>query len=276
MIDPNTKLTIKHDDNSSFSDYSDEAADFIRDEFSMTLSSTEDYFYMGFSKPFGAAFFKFVTANTNTNEFAAEYYDGTAWQTLSVTDETQGFTRSGFMYWDKSNMNSVEIDGNTRYYIRIRPSADHTATSFRAANLIFSDDNALKQEFFEIDNSNLLPPGESDHVVNHVAARNVIVQKLRNLGYIKTNADSVDKIITQWDLIDIFEIKQAATMLALSKIFFNLSDSVDDNWWQKYREYQDKFEEMFKLATLSIDLDDDGVDDNRETDRQMNVQRWVR
>ena len=90
MIDPLSKLTVFHDDNSVFADYSNEAADYIRDDFSVELIAAEDYLYMGFSKPFNAAYVAITTANTNANTMAMEYYDGTSWVSRAVTDDTSG------------------------------------------------------------------------------------------------------------------------------------------------------------------------------------------
>lgn len=276
MIDPKSKLFVLHDDNSVFSDHSDNAADYVRDNFSVELVAAEDYLYLGYTKPFGSAYIELVTANVNTNSLTLEYNDGTTWQSLSLTDESKGMTRSGYWFWDKSVMKSSEVNNQEAFWVRVRPSVDHSPTSVRGINLIFSDDNMLKNEFFEIDNSNLLPPGESSHIVNHVASRNTIIQRLRNLGYIKTTSASQVLDINQWDLIDIFEIRQAATMLCLAKIFFILSDSPEDTWWAKYREYQDKYEEMFRLARLSIDIDNDGTDDAEEVKAQVKSFRWNR
>lgn len=275
MIDKRTKLTILHDDNSVFTDYTNQSADYLRDEYTATLSSTEDYFYIGYSKPFNAAYIELTTANTNANTFAAEYWDGTAWTSIDLEDETNGWTRSGYFHWEKSDMNSTTINSLDRYYIRVRPNADHSATTIRGINLVFSDDNQMKQEFFEIDNSSLIPPGESSHIGSHVAARNIIVENFRRLGYLKTDA-SGSEILNQWDLHDIFEVRQAATYLALSRIFFTLSDSVDDNWWQKYREYNDKYEESMRIAKSSIDLDNDGLVDVDEDVKNQRSYRWNR
>lgn len=276
MIDPLSKLTVLHDDNSVFTDHSNAAADYIRDEFSLDLVAAEDYLYIGYFKPFSATYAKFTTANTNANTFTLEYFNGTSWTARAVNDETLGFTRSGFLTWDRTDMASTTINGIEAYYVRLKPSADHSATTVRGMNLVFSDDNSLKAEFSEINNQRLLSTGETDHIIHHVAARNTIIQKLRNLQYIKIDSSSNYVNLTQWDLFDLFEIKQAATMLALSKIFFLLSDEVDDNWWTKYREYQDKFEESFKVARLSIDADNDGVKDSNEVLVKKKVFRWNR
>lgn len=276
MFDPTTKLTVLHDAGGLFSDLSDDATDFIRDSFTFTLTSATDYLYIGYYKPFNTVYSHFDTAAVAAGTFTAEYYNGTAWTALSLEDQTKGFSRSGFIFWDKSNMAQISVDSKSAYYIRLKPTSDLTAT-VRGINLIFSDDNALKQEFFEIDNETLLPPGETSHLVHHVAARNTIVQMLRNQGYLKvTDGSSVEKQITQWDLMDIHQVRQSAVYLTLSKIFFLLSDSQEDTWWVKYKEYQMKFEDSFRLIRLTVDQDDDGQTDVAETNELFKVNRWQR
>lgn len=276
MIDPKTKLTVKHDDNGVFSDHSQKAADYIRDDFSIDLSSTEDYLYLGLAKPFGATYVAVSTANVNANTLAAEIWDGTAWTAVELTDETEGLTRSGFMFWDKVGMTSSAVDGEDAFYLRLRPSADQSATSVRGVNLVFSDDNQLKSEFFEIDNSSLLPAGENSFITKHASTRNRIIQEFRKLKYRTQVGTAQPQSLDQWDLIDIFEVREAATFLTLSEIFFNLSDSLEDHWWIKYKEYQKKYEEMIRIATLSIDSDDDGIDDDDEVAQPIKVFRWNR
>jgi hypothetical protein len=276
MIDSRTKLTVLHDDNSVFAEYTKQAVDYTRDPFTLSLVSAEDYLYIGYSKPFNACFVSLETANTNPNELTAEYNDGTTWVSLDLHDETNGLVRSGFITWDKTNMKSATVDSKAAYYIRIKPSADHSATTVRGLNLVFSDDSSMKTEFFEIDDASLLPSGENSHITTHVAARNMIIQQLRNQGYIKDNTTTGEANMNQWDLHDIYEIRQGAMYLGLSKIFFNLSDSVDDNWWQKYREYNDKYEEAMRLARLSFDLNDDGLESEDEQVRRAQPFRWNR
>ena len=264
MIDKDSKLIVMLDDNSVFSDISDLAVDSTRDPFSMTLVAAEDYLYLGLYKPFNASYIELEVPNTVSNTLTIEYYNGTSWVDANASDETLGLTRSGFIQWDKSNMGSVTINSTVGFYVRIKPGSDQSATTVRGINLVFSDDNTLKQEFFEITNSNMLPVGETSHIMKHVAARNHIIQMLKQQGYVKYDSSGTELNMTQWDLHDVIEIKQAAAMLALSKVFFNLSDSIDDNWWVKYLDYQGKFEESFRLAKLSFDLDDDGVKDEVE------------
>jgi len=275
MIDKRIKLTVMHDDNSSFTDYSDLAVDYLRDPFDLTMVSAEDYLYIGYSKPFNSTYVELEVPNTVSNQFTIELYDGSGWATMDANDDTNGMVRSGFISWEKGDMALTEVNSVSAYYIRLKPSVDHSQTTVRGINLVFSDDQMMKQEFFEIDNSNLLPPGETSHITKHVASRNNIMQLLRNQGIIKTNSTTGEENINQFDIHDIFEMRQAATYMALSKIFFNLSDSQEDNWWSKYIEYQNKFKSMFALAKLSIDTDDDGVKEESEK-KVFQTKRWNR
>lgn len=277
MLDPLSKLTVIHDDDSSLVDYSDSAADYIRDEFSLALDATDDYLYVGFGKPFGATFVAFKTANMNAGTLNAEYYNGSSWASLELNDETKGFTRSGFLFWDSSNMKETSVNGKTKYYIRLRPSLTHSATEYKGINILFADDNALKQEFSEIDDESLLPAGEDSHLNRHVGARNMILQMLRNKGILKQASGSSSlKDLTAFDILKLEQVRQAAVMLTLSNIFFMLSDSREDTWWAKYEEYQDKFEESFQLLLLALDTNDDGKEDVQETNEPFKVQRWLR
>lgn len=277
MIDPSAKLTVLHDDNGAFIDHSDNAADYLRDEFNMELSSTEDYLYIGYSKPFNTLYAAMTTANVNSNSLQAEYWNGSGWVTLALTDESKGLTRSGYMFWDKSSMKATSVDSKEAYYIRLRPDADHSASVVRGINLVFCDDNALKQEFFEIDNDNFHPTGENSHLVHLVSATNTIVQSLRNRNYKDKSSNSgLVKEINQWDLMDVFQVRQAAVMLTLSKIFFLIYDEEDDVWYSKYKEYQKKYYQAFNLINLEVDQNGDGMTSAEESSEQFKSTRWTR
>jgi len=283
MIDSRIKLTILQDDNTVFTDHSNDAADFTRDDFTFSLSSTEDYLYIGFRKPINAVYMEFTTPNTNANTLQVERFDEdtSTFVSLEVHDETKGFIRNGYITWDRAVLDETEVNSITKFYIRIRPSVDHSATTYRGISIVFSDDNQLKQKFFEIDNEGLLPPGETTHIMSHISARDDIIERLRHIGYIKTipgvssDTSLQHENIVPWDLLDVFEVREAATYLALSKIFFNLSDSPDDTWFQKSREYDNKYEQMMQPDRLSIDLNDDGFDKNEKLRKYESV-RWTR
>lgn len=276
MIDTRNKLTVLIDDNTSFIDVTEKAADFLRDEFAHDFVATEDYLYLGFKRPFSAAYVELIDVSTAGAVATLEVYDGSTWVDATLQDETAGLSRSGFWQFSKDEMTQTEVNGTTLFWARVSFDVTTGAVAFRGINIVFSDDAALKAEFFDIDNPKLLPSGQASHISAHVAARNHIIQKLRNQNYIKVNASTGLENLTPWDLLDIHEVKSAACYLALSKIFFVLSDNPEDNYWTKYREYQDKFEEAFRLATLSIDNNDDGIPDSDEKSAPIRATRWNR
>lgn len=279
MIDPKSKYTVLLDDNGSFTDLTDDAADLTRDNFALELVAAEDKIYVGLYKPFNSMYTELPTPNTNAGSMSAEIWNGTAWVSTSLTDETKGYTRSGFMYFDTTDMTETTVNGVDMFWVRLTPSVDQTAMQVRGINLIFADDSAMKAEFWEVDNASILPPGETSHVGTNVATRNAILHHLRN-HYSKQqstpNQVTVLAKINQFDLFDIFEVREAAVYLSLSKIFFNLSDNPDDHWWLKSKEYQDKYEQKITVARLSIDQDNDGIKDPEETQAQFQPTRWFR
>ncbi len=262
MLNSEQKLAVLHDNNGTFVDNSYAAADFLRDSFSMDLHQTQDYLYIGYYKPFNVVYAELATANVNAGSFVAQIYVDGAWTAVTLEDDSKSFTRSGFLSWDKTDMEATEINSEELYWIRLRPSATHSATTVQAINIVFSDDNMLKQEFYEINDSNYYATGQTSHISAHVSARNDIMQKLNNVGYIKYQFGDTSqprkKSLTAFDLHSVDEVRQASTYLALAKIFFNLSDGTGDAYWQKYREYLSNFEDAFSMALISIDTDDDG------------------
>lgn len=277
MIDTRLRLSVLHDDNGVFADRTEEAADFSRDAFSITLNASEDYLYVGYRKPFAAAYCELATANTNANTFTMEYYNGTTWAALEDTrDLTKGLTRSGWLGWTKpTTWAEVAVNSVTKYWVRLRCSVTHSATSVSGLNLVFADDYDLQLEFPSVLATGFLPSGETTHLKTHVAVRNELIQDLRNRGFVKFDVNDDVQNITPWDLLDIEEVRQAATCLALAKIFFNYSDDPADHWYAKYKHYEAKYQKNIDLLKASVDEDDDGItdDDERAPSRVVRVGR---
>ena len=64
--------------------------------------------------------------------------------------------------------------------------------------------------------------------------------------------------ITEWDLFDIDEIKHAAKALAISKIYYTLSDNTEDKWDQEARRFNSQYIKNMDMAHVSLDKDNDG------------------
>jgi hypothetical protein len=273
-MDLKTKLKVKHYDALTYEDYSNEAHDFKRDPFSVTLDST-NYLYIGHTKQINAVFCQISTGSEVDNTLVVEYYNG-AWVPLTVDDDTKCFTRSGFINWERQDdAEESAIDGTTAVWIRISSSENLDPVLFQAINIVFSDDNSLSEVEPGIVDAAFYPANQTSHILSHVAARNAIMSKLKSLGYVKYDEDGNEQGITEWDILDIFEMKQAATYYAAGQVYFTLSDNVEDQYWTRYLEYNKKFDEAFALGRLQIDLNDNGVSDSDEK-KPIQTIRWVR
>lgn len=272
MIDSSIKLTTLVD-TGSIADYSDEMADYLNDPLAL-LIDTITKVYIGFKKPFNAVYFDMRTPNTEVSTILVEYYNGSTWVPAVFTDDSKGFSRSGLVSWDKSNMSMFSVDSKDRYYIRITVSADTSAMVFNGGNIVFSDDRDMQQEFFEITNQAFLPAGFSSQIHAHVAARNQIIQELRNRGNQSTNSSTGHtEDLTAFDLHDIFQVREAAMFLALAKVFFRLSDNMEDQWFMRFTEYTNKYKAALSLYTLDLDSNGNGIE---EDNKQYRVFRFSR
>lgn len=268
MIKVDEKLNILHDDNGTFSDYTSKAASFGRDSFTFTFATSEDAFYVGFYKPINVFYVNLETANTNTSQLSIEYYNGTAFSSLDGShDDTSGFSRSGFIRWDRNqeDESKTTVNGLEKYWYKITTDSTTTALTFSGVNIVFSDDEDLKREMYEISDSGFYPGSETSHILTHVAARDEIIQELRADGRYKEDFNTGKlKDITSFDLLDISQVKVASTYLTLSKILMASSDASDDIFMTKSSMYRSLYNKAMQTMYLSVDEDDDGILDRYE------------
>lgn len=242
---------------------------FGRDNQTLTFTTLEDYFYIGFSKPINAVYWDIIAEPSDAHDShdisTVEYWNG-AWTAVSdLSDDTLGLHRAGFIRWDKDVTDQVEntVDSSTMYWYRINSNEDRVNVEISGINLVFSDDYELSLEQPYISNSEFLG-AEDSHIKTHQAVKKEIIQKFRNKNYTKIDSDGNPQDINVWDLHDIDEIGLAATYLALSKIYFQMSDNPEDVWGSKSKVYEDKFNKYINIARLSLDTNDDGVEDSGE------------
>lgn len=253
-------LSVLHDDNGTFIDNSKEALDYGRDSFVLDLVSANDFLYVGLYKPFKNIYAEMKVLNTNANTLTAEYWDGTSWSSLdNFFDMSRGMTRSGFITWTKNTAwAKTSVNGDSMYWVRFKPSSDFlNTTEVQGLNIVFADDQDLKNEFSSISayltNLSLL-----SYITYHQSVRDDIIQELRNKGQAKISSSSLSNI-TKWDILDVEELKRASVYGCLAKIFFELSDNIEDKWYQRYQDYYNKRNSAIELMFLSLDKNDDGI-----------------
>lgn len=268
MKDIGSRLTILLENNGTFTDFSDDLCDLGTDNVTMTLLASNTL-YLGFPKPIPSCFFYATTPSLTTRTLSVNCYTDAGWVAMPLLDDTKGLTRTGHIQWSlpETLTTANTVNGVLQCWIRLQVSLSTSAMIVRGISALFSDDRDLAREFSKINDAGFRL-GAPDHILIHEAARDEIVQMLRNRG-LRTVRNGYYKRLTFWDLLDIQEVRLAATYLALSKIFENVANaSENDNWRVKSKMYYGKFEKAFELAFLAYDRLQDG---NVSTQRDMTV-----
>mgnify|MGYP000896943990 FL=1 len=276
--------TVFVDDGATLTDVSFDALSFGRDAFSCEITAAGNYLYFGRYKPFAALYVEMGTANTQAqSEFLIEYWNGSAWAGLtdSVIDDTKGFTRSGFIqFTPPSDWASGTFGPRDAYYIRFIPSEDFSAgCTVQGMNLVYSDDQDLNTVYPGV--LNYKHSGEASFILRHEAARDRIVQDVRNRGFRKVGVSGTTMLrryanYDAWDVLDVSEVKEWAKYLALENIFSSLQSTEDGLYKQKAEEYRELAQEARAAFYLTLDQDDDGVADAGESSMDISSRRLVR
>lgn len=247
-------------------DYSKKLENYLSDSVVIDL---DDWLYIGYYKKISSIYIELRNENETETNLMAEVFNS-SWMSLSINDETNNLKRSGFISWDKSQpWNETTVDGNKLFFIRIKPSDIIENLEIKGINLVFANDTDLKEDYPDI--FNYLPENSDSFISYHQSARNYILTYMRNKG--KTiKAKNQFKMLDQFDLHDFNEVRQAAKYLALANIFFNESDQVDDKWYQKAVGFKTKYAEAINIKFLSIDENDNGIQESNEAQSIQHIQ----
>jgi hypothetical protein len=249
----------------SFTDYSRQLENYLDLTQSITLA-TGQYIYVGYKKPINALYFGINTVNTSASVLTAEYYNGSTFAACAgMFDKTAGFTRQNFVTWDRNQSNEARTTINSveLFWYRLSVSVTTSATIFSGINLVLSDDTMIKEIEPHIVSSDYYPSTATSFLCFHQAARNEIIQRLRNEGKGVYDGTSFSDL-TVFDLLDFTQLSEASKYLACANIYFYLSDANEDKYYQKYKDYLSKYNDAFKTFFLSIDENDDGLQNEDE------------
>lgn len=234
---------------------------YLVDSVTLDLSAGETI-DVGYYKPISDLYIELKQVTPVLNSLKVEVFNG-SWTSLSIHDRTDGLNRSGFVRWTKdvgekqTTLHSQELN-----WYRISLHEDVTGLEIKGINLVFADDADLKESYPDI--GEYLPQNSDSFIAYHQEARNFILTYLRNKGKTVYQKNKY-KMLDQFDLHNFDEVRQAAKYLALANIFYNESDSVDDKWKQKGDAFKGKYSEAINLNFLSIDENDDGIQQNVES-----------
>jgi hypothetical protein len=217
---------------------------------------------VGFKKPLSSLFFN-VAINSGTRTLAVQYFNGTTYASVpGLNDLTYGLTRAGFITFNERTDEALTTESGTELYWYKFTLSEAATVSVSGIGVVFSDDEDLKGEYPSI--MDFLPSGAETFIRFHESARKAIVKDLRKNG-IKTLATGATTpgLLTEYDILDKEEVREASKFLALSKVFRWLSDSTGDNWDGLSKEYGAEAAGAIS-PLISIDSDDDGKTDDEE------------
>lgn len=243
-------------------DVSYQMENYQEDEYTFILLNTGEI-ALGYYKPINAVYVELKTANTSVSVLSVQYFNGSSFATTPARDESKGFSRSGFIKWDRNLTNEAKttLHGESLYWYKLKLDVSSSSMIIKGLNLNFSSDSDLKEEYPNI--LDMLPTNDTSFVRFHTASRKDIVSFFKGQGRLINNGGT-KRAIDQFDLLDFEEVRDASKFLTLAKILYWVSDAVDDKWFQKAKMFEGKYGEKIAVVNLSIDSNDDGKQDKVE------------
>ena len=256
-INRNVTRTIK---NSSESTYETQSIASSALAFNLT---TSDKFYIGFNEPFTTRYLYFSVPNDASHTVTIKYWDGTQYSAVSdLVDQTSGLTQSGFISWKNStDWKKHAQSGITEelYWIEmtVGDSLDADCALQSVLNL-FCDQTMLRAYYPElVSDASYLPPSRTDFTEQLLAAKDMVVQRLKK-----------DKIIEdESEVIDINEVAISAVHATAYIILLPLSTLAgDDTAKERTKAALDSMNYELNEVKLDLDIDNSGVieDDEKE------------
>jgi len=247
---------------------SSKVENYIDENYVATMSAAS-FIYVGYKKPINALYLSLlytVASEQAADNILVSYWNGSAFTTvLNLKDKTNAYARSGFLSWDRNSVNEAKttIEGTELYWYKLGANAGTFSVTIYGINLLLSDDLMIKEVEPHLNSVDFYPEGFTSFIPFHQSARNEIIQRLRNEGKGTHNGTTFNDL-TVFDLLDYTQLGEASKYLAIAQVYFNLSDSVDDKYWQKYEDYTKRYNNAYRVFFLSIDSNDDGIQSTSE------------
>lgn len=216
--------------------------------------TTTDKFYVGFKEKFAARYFHLSVANTNACTLTVKYWDGSAFSAVQdLVDQTIGFTTSGFISWQNQTDWALKaltpITDVELYWIEITVSTNLSATTAMQAVLnLFCDDAMVRQYYPElITDTRWLPSSRTDYLEQYVAAKDLIVQRLKQKGAIKDESQ----------ILDLNEVAIPATHAAAFIIMFPVLSGEEER--ARAKDAEAEMNKALDMIRMDLDQDNSGI-----------------
>jgi len=252
-------------------DVSKELKDFTKGTKTIPLLASETLF-VGFRKTFNVMYFELSVVNTTPASISATYTNADGVQTLKICDETNGFTESGFITFERpTDAIKTTVETIEKVYVELKVDVDiDVGTTFDGVGIVLCDTNDVEQVRSNI--VSRLNNGKS--LISKInLAKDLIVQMLNNQGNVKITSDvsgslitgTVMNSITEFDFLEVDQFRLAAAYLTAGTFYLQeLSDEGGDKWDVQGKRFMSKFNELFQTYLLKLDINDDGVANDNE------------
>lgn len=235
--------------------------------------TTSDFLYLGFHGRFASRYFQVGVANAVVSALTVEQWNGTAWVAVDdLVDQTSvgGATlaQSGFISWVnnetwvESTQTGVDADVSL-FWVRISVSANLTGTTALKSILnVYSDDTLLAAYFPElVSDTNYLPSGKVNFLDQHVAAKDLVVLRLKQRKMIADESQ----------IIDANDVAIAAVYAAAKLILQPIATSESSKALLDMAAAG--FDSEISKVSFEVDQDADGVVSDAERAQTLSV--WV-
>ena len=245
--------------------------------------TTNDKLLVGYYKTFTSFYMYLPEPSQAKGELVLKYYNGATWEPLKYEAGYNDFTKSSFIYFTFPSDAKKYLAGDEElYYLELSTLADiDTTTKLGGLNVLFSDDEDIEKIRTNIVSD--LNDGLS-WIKKHEAARDLIVQEIRNRGNVKIveeqNTTGLSGLtyadIVPQDFLDVRQVKLASAYLAISMIYLDeLSDENEDKYERRGYRYANKSKNLLDTFFLKLDSNNSGDDDEAFTQASSNtVLKW--
>jgi hypothetical protein len=248
-------------------DYSKEMNDYFSSTVSMDIDHTNDYLYIGSHYPFASIYFKVGTPSSLGINPSISYWNGSSWVgAVEVIDETEGFSKSGYISFQIDRFKSSWTRDDTRmggttteriaglgdlniydlYWLRISfDGSDEVGLSWVGHNFI--TDNDLKVEYPAFNNSTLIAAvesGKTNWESQIVRASRLVVEDLVQKRIIKSQNQIIDR-----------RKLMSMTVAKTAEIIYTI---LGDDYLDQRREAAAEYSRRSKVSMLNIDENMDG------------------
>lgn len=236
---------------------------------------TTDFVYVGYHGKFAARFFEVGAANTDSSVLSVDFWNGTAWEAVDdLVDQTsvggKTFAQSGFVSWQNKETwvqrSLTGIDSDVElYWVRLSVSVNlNAATTLRSILNLYCDDNLVRAYFPEIiTDTNYLPDGKTTFLDQYIAAKNMVVLRLKQRKAIDDESQ----------IVDVNDVAVAATYAAACIIMKPIATS--DAAKAIAMAACQGFDDEIGKVTIPVDENKDGIisDDERGQPIAVKVER---